>query len=33
VLWHNGTVTDLVTHGSLAIAEALSINNNGQIAG
>jgi probable HAF family extracellular repeat protein len=36
VLWSNGAVTDLGTlgtPGSVAIPEALSINNNGQIAG
>src|SRR5260221_3728147 len=36
VLWHNGTVTDLGalgTPGSVTFAQAISINNNGQIAG
>jgi probable HAF family extracellular repeat protein len=33
VLWHNGTVTDLGTLGSATFTQAISINNNGQIAG
>ena len=33
VLWHNGTVTDLGTLGGATFIQAISINNNGQIAG
>jgi probable HAF family extracellular repeat protein len=36
VLWHNGAVTDLGTlgtPGSVTFTQAISINNNGQIAG
>ena len=33
MLWHNGTVTDLGTLGGATSIQAMSINNNGQIAG